>query len=131
VSDMLASLAISKRKLVTFLTATAAAAAGLLSVPTTALAAPKKGKLKPKNKKDEAEQALKGSRDVGLMILVDFKGNIDAYPIGGGNVKVKDDPDPPKDREMLGYDDVTIEVYHVNPDCIRVKIGGSWVCISQ
>jgi hypothetical protein len=128
---MLTSLKVSKRKLITFLTTASAAAAGILSLPAAALAAPKKGKLKDKQKKDEAEAVLKGASGVGLMILVDFEGNIDAYPIGGQKVKVKPDLEPPKDAEVLGYDDVSIGVYHWNPDCVRVKIGGSWVCIEQ
>ena len=129
-SDMLTSLAISKRKLMTFLTTAAAVAAGAVSVPVAALAAPKKGKLKDKQKKDEAEAVLKGASGGGLMILVDFEGNIDAYPVGGSNVEVKH-YDPPADAELLGKDDVTIEVYRWNPECVRVKIGGSWVCIEQ
>lgn len=130
-SDMLTSLAISKRNLMTFLTTAAAVAAGAVSVPIAALAAPKNGKLKDKQNKHEAESALKKAEGVGLMLLVDFEGNIDAYPVGGGNVQVKPDYDPPANAELLGRDDVTIEVYRWNPDCVRVKIGGSWVCIEQ
>lgn len=121
-STVLTSLTVSKRKLMTLFAAAGAAAAGALSLPTAALAARKKPKVKGRKSKSEAGKFVASAPNLGLMILVDFEGNIDAYPIdkdaapGGA---------PPPDDKILGDGDIAIKVFQENPKCIWCSHGGN------
>jgi hypothetical protein len=133
-SDVLTSLTVSKRKLMTCLSSAVAVLGGAIFLPRTPLAQDVNTAIDVQGiDTSKAAELVQGAGDLlGLMILVSFDGTIKTYPVtsGGKAVQVNDASYyPPSPRNTLGRTDIQIEVFENSPGHVWVKSGGSNICV--
>ena len=133
-SDILTSLTVSKRKLMTYMSSAVTVVAGALSLPRTALAEDMNTEIDSKGiDMSTCLDLVKGYGDLlGVMILVPFEGPIRAYPVTGTGktIQINElDYVPPEPRTTLARTDIHIEVFEASPGHIFVKTAGGNICV--
>jgi hypothetical protein len=133
-SNVLTSLTLSKRKLMTCLSSAVTVVLGTLSLPRTALAEDMNTEIDSKGiDTSKCIELVQGYGDgLGVIILVPFEGPITAYPVTGTGKTIQInalDYEPPEPRTTLARTDIHIEVFEASPGHVWVKSGGANICV--